>query len=181
MNDQQKGKVIIMEFLELAKMRCSVRKFKADSIPQDIVEKILDAGHLAPTACNYQPQKVLVVKSAEGLEKLKKCTPCHFDAPLAFIICTDKSLCFNRPFDSKLSADVDASIVTTHMMLEAAELGIGSTWVMFFDPAVVSAEFGLGENVEPIAILPMGYAVPGYEPAPKHSEYRAKEEIVSYV
>lgn len=169
-----------MEFLELASERYSVRKFKNTPVPQEVIEKIIKAGLLAPTACNNQPQKIIVVKSAEGLAALKTCTTCHFDAPLALIICNDKNLCWKRPFDGKTSGDVDASIVTTHMMLEAWEQGIGSTWVMYFNTEPLIKNFNLPENLEPIAILPLGYAADNAKPAPAHTQYRNMDEIVIY-
>lgn len=170
-----------MDFLQLAADRYSVRKFKDTPVPREIVDKILKAGQLAPTACNFQPQKILAVCSVEGLQKLKKCTDCHFNAPLAMIVCNDGSRSWTRPFDGKSSGDVDASIVTTHMMLEAAELGLGSTWVMYFKPDAVTAEFGLPEGIEPIAILPMGYPAEDAAPSPKHGETRPMEEMVKFV
>ena len=117
------------DFMDLAKARYSVRKFLDKKVPKDIIEKILEAGMIAPTGCNNQPQRIIVVESQEGLEKIKECTRCHFDAPLVFIISYNKDECWKRPYDGKLSGDIDASIVTTQMMLEAANLGIGSCWV----------------------------------------------------
>jgi len=169
-----------MDFLTLASKRCSVRRFDGRPVEQHKIDMILKAGHLAPTACNNQPQKVLVLKSEQALGALRTCTPCHFDAPLAFIICCDKRLCWQRSTDGKLSSDVDASIVTTHMMLQAADLGLGSTWVMYFDAAAVSAAFALPEDIEPIAVLPVGYPAPDYTPAAMHSAFRPEEELVEY-
>ncbi|MBR6729531.1 MAG: nitroreductase family protein, partial [Clostridia bacterium] len=79
-----------MEFLKLAEERYSVRKFTAEPVAQDVIDKILKAGHVAPTACNYQPQRIFVINSPEGLEKLKNCTRCHFDAPCAMLVCYNK-------------------------------------------------------------------------------------------
>ena len=121
-----------------------------------MLDKILAAGHLAPTGCNYQPQRILVLTEPESLEKLKKCTSCHFDAPAALLICYDKTLSWKRSFDGADSGWVDASIVTTQMMLQAHELGLGTTWVMYFDPKETIAQFALPENLLPVAILPIG-------------------------
>lgn len=167
-----------MDFLELSSSRYSVRGFKCDPIPQDAIDKILLAAQAAPTAHNNQPQKIMVVKSPDGLEKLKKCTECHYNAPLAFLICYDKDKCWKRSYDGKTSGDIDASIVTTHMMLQAQELGIGSTWVMYFISEAVRVEFELPDNIEPSAILVMGY--PDAEPSPNHSSRRSSEEYVTY-
>ena len=170
-----------MDFLKLAADRYSVRKFKPDPVSPELIDKILKAGQLAPTACNFQPQKILVLRSPEALEKLKKCTECHFNAPLAMIVCNDGSRSWTRPYDGKSSGDVDASIVTTHLMLEAAELGLGSTWVMFFIPEAVKAEFALPEGVEPVAILPMGWPTEDASPSPKHGESCPMEDMVEFL
>lgn len=167
-----------MDFLELAEKRYSVRRFEACPVPQEAISKILMAGRAAPTAHNNQPQQIIVVQSDEGLGKLKKCTECHYNAPLAFIICYDKGKCWVRAYDGKGSGDIDASIVAAHMMLEAADLGLGSTWVMYFIPRAVRVEFGLPENTEPAAILVMGY--PDAGPSPMHTDRRPLEEYVSY-
>ena len=169
-----------MDFLTLAKERYSVRKFKSDPVPQACIDKILAAGHAAPTACNKQPQKILVVNTEEGLAKIRKCTECHFNAPLVLIVCTDKTLCWKRSYDGKTSGDIDAAIVTTHMMLEAKDLGLGSTWVMWFIPEAVREEFALPEAWEPVALLTLGYPADDAHPAHLHNECREEDEIVSY-
>lgn len=167
-----------MDFLELAAKRYSVRKFKEIPISQTIIDKILMAGSVAPTAHNNQPQEVIVVKSQKGLRTLKKCTECHYNAPLAFIIGYDKDKCWKRSYDDKNSGDIDASIVATHMMMEATELGIGSTWIMYFIPEAIKVEFELSDNIEPVVILIMGYA--DAEPSQEHLSRRDLEEYVSY-
>ena len=170
-----------MEFLELAAKRYSVRKFDGRPIPAELMEKVLQAGHLAPTACNLQPQKIYVLQSPEALEKIKTCTPCHFDAPALMIVCHDTSLGWKRSFDGKSGGDIDASIVATHMILEAAELGLGTTWVMYFDPAKVKEVFALPENIVPTCLIPIGFPAPDAAPSEMHGKFRAPEEIVEYL
>lgn len=167
-----------MNFLELAEKRYSVRGFKEIPISQTIIDKILMAGNAAPTAHNNQPQEIIVVKSQKGLKTLKKCTECHYNAPLAFIISYDKDKCWKRSYDDKISGDIDASIVATHMMMAATELGIGSTWIMYFIPEAIKVEFQLSDNIEPVAILIMGYADAG--PSQEHLNRRDLKEYVSY-
>lgn len=169
-----------MDFLKLAQERYSVRKFLDRQIEQDTIHRILKAGHLAPTACNRQPQRILVINSEESVSKLKKCTKCHFDAPAAMLICYDKDDCWQRKYDGELSGQTDAGIVTTHMMLEAFTLGVGTTWVMHFDPEAVKAEFEVPDNFEPVALLVMGYPAQDAKPFPGHLEFRPLEDIVSY-
>ena len=127
------------------------------------LDAVLEAGRLAPTAVNYQPQRILVLDSDAALGKLKDCTPYHFSAPLALVVCYDAAVSWKRSYDGKDMGEVDASIVTTHMMLEAAALGLGSTWVGHFDPQKVRSAFAL-------AILPMGYPHESSVPSPRHAE-----------
>lgn len=170
-----------MDFLELAKQRYSVRKFKKDEVPQEIIDKILEAGMIAPTGCNNQPQRIFVVKSKEGLEKVYGCTRCHFEAPLIFVICYNKEECWNRPYDGKASGDIDASIVITHMMMEAWEQGIGSCWVMHYRPEELKKALDLPDNLESTSLLVMGYAADDAAPAPGHTASKKLEDIVKYL
>lgn len=157
-----------MNFLNLVKTRYSVRSFDPQKVEQEKVNLILEAGRFAPTACNKQPQRILVLDNKETLEKLKKCTPYHFDAPLAMIICYDENSSWVRKYDNENEGKVDACIVTTHMMLEITELGLGSTWVGSFDPEAVKTIFELPENIVPVAILPIGYPSAGAKPSAVH-------------
>ncbi len=160
-----------MNFLELAKTRYSVRKYTAQKVEDDKLAQILEAAHVAPTAANRQPQRLLVVKSDKGLQKLAKAAK-TFDAPLAIVVCSDHDAAWVRPYDKKTAVDIDASIVTDHMMLHATELGLGTVWVCMFDPQVVRAEFNLPENVEPINILVIGYAAGEAKSPDRHATDR---------
>ena len=167
-------------FIELAESRYSVRSFSNKKIPVEEIEKIIHAGMIAPTGCNNQPQKIIVVNSEEGLAKIKECTRCHFDAPLVFIISYNKDECWKRPYDGKLSGDIDASIVTTHMMLQAYELGIGSCWVMHYRPEVLKEKFSLPDTLESTALLVMGYPSEDSKPAPAHEKSKPEFDIVKW-
>lgn len=167
---------IVMDFSELARERYSVRKFDGRKVEAEKLNAVLEAGRLAPTACNFQPQRTLVLDAEESLEKLKNCTPYHFSAPVALIVCYDNTVSWKRSFDGKDMGEVDASIVVTHMMLEAANVGLGSTWVGHFDPAKLRAAYALPDNLVPVAILPMGYPHETSVPSAKHEERRALRE-----
>lgn len=169
-----------MDFLTLASERYSVRKFKNKPIGQESIDKILAAAHLAPTGCNFQPQRILVINNEEALAKLKDCTRCHFDALCAMLVCYNKDECWTRPYDGYQSGIVDASIVTTHMMLEACELGIGSTWVMHFNPFKMRDAFAIPENIEPVSLLVMGYPADDAVPNERHTQFRPVDDIVTY-
>ena len=167
--------------MDLARERYSVRKYQPKKVPGELVEQILRAAELAPTGCNNQPQRIIVVESDEALARLRECTRCHFDAPLAFIIGYNKNECWKRPYDGKLSGDIDASIVTTHMMLEAAELGLGTCWVMHYRPEVLREKFGISEEIETTALLVAGYPAEESVPAAGHTAFRPAPELITRV
>ena len=169
-----------MEFMKLVAERYSVRKFKEGHLEQNLIDEILKAGHLAPTGCNYQPQRILVINTDESIEKLQNCTKCHFGAPTAMLICYNKEESWVRKYDGALSAPVDASIVTTHMMLRAHDIGVGVCWVMHFNPEAMIKEFNIPENIVPVALLVMGHPADDAAPISMHSEYRPLEDVVVY-
>ena len=169
-----------MEFTELISDRYSVRSFRPESVKQEDIDKILSAAHKAPTGCNYQPQRILVLNNEQSMGKLRKCTKCHFNAPTAMLICHNKDESWKRPYDGALSSCVDAAIVTTHMMLAAHDAGVGNCWVMHFDPAAVKKEFNIPENVDPSALLVMGYPSADSKPLELHFKTRPMDEVVFY-
>ena len=146
-----------MMFLDLVKTRYAVRRFTRQEVEPEKLEMILEAGRLAPTACNYQPYKVLVLKSPAGIEKLRKGNPYMYEAPVALVICVNHEIVWKRLSDGKDYGDIDATIVTDHMMLAAADLGLGSIWMGAFHPQNLHAEFCIPEHYEPVNVLLIGY------------------------
>jgi len=169
-----------MDFDRVITERYSVRKFKSEQLKQSDIEKILVAGHKAPTGCNYQPQRILVLNNEQSMEKLKKFTKCHFNAPTAMLVCHNKEESWVRPYDSALSSPVDAVIVATHMMLKAQDIGVGCCWVMHFNPILIIETFNIPKNVIPIALLVMGYPAEDSKPLELHSKFRSLEDVVYY-
>lgn len=169
-----------MSFIEIAKMRYSVRKYSDRAVESEKLEKIIEAAHVAPTAANLQPVKLIVVQSEEGLNKLGKAAN-TYDAPIAIIVCADHSKAWTRPFDGKKTTDIDATILTDHMMNEATELGLGTCWVCYFKADIISKEFRLPDNLEPINILAIGYADEIPADSNRHVKERiAVEKLVTY-
>ena len=171
-----------MTFQELAKMRYSVRSFRDTPIEEEKLNLILEAGRIAPTACNNQPQKIYVAKSEDARKKLASVCPCTFDAPVILVVCYDRT----RNWKSKLmpgyeSGETDAAIVCTHMMLQAADLGIGSCWVGYFNAQTVADILALQENVTVSALLPIGYAAEDAKPAGLHTQYRDLADTVTVI
>lgn len=170
-----------MSFLHLAKKRYSERKYLAKEIEPEKVAQILEAGRVAPTAANMQPHHLIVVQSQKGHDQLKKAANVY-NAPLAIIVCADHDRSWKRPLDGKTTTDIDASIVTDHLMLEATDLSLASVWICYFKADVLKAEFNLPDNLEPINILAVGYAGGDGASPDRHDQTRKPlNEIVTYV
>lgn len=146
-----------MKFSKLVQLRYSVRRFDQRPVERNKIEQILAAAIAAPSAKNNQSWRCLVINDRSALEKLRECTPCHYYAPLVFLIGYDDRECYRRELDGESSGVIDASIAGTHIMLEACELGIGSTWVMNFDPSKAREAFHIPEHIHLVALLVCGY------------------------
>ncbi len=169
-----------MSFLEMAEARYSVRDYADKKVEQDKLGKILEAAHVAPTAANKQPVRLIAVQEDEGLKKIGKAANIY-GAPLAIIVCSDHTKAWTRPFDQKKTTDIDATILTDHMMMEAAELGLGSVWICYFKPDVIRQEFQLPDTLEPVNILAIGYANGSPADPKRHVTQRIPlDELVYY-
>lgn len=167
-----------MEFEKVIRERKSTRLFSNKEVEQEKIDKILEAGRLAPTAKNYQPFKIYVVKSADGLEKIDKCTRCRFKAPLVFIVLGDIEKSYVKE-GSSLNV-MDSSIVATHMMLEATNIGVDNIWIELFDTQKVMDEFDVPSNLRPVCLLPMGYKAKLCPPSPFHNIRKSIDSLVEY-
>ena len=168
------------DFLELVHDRYSVRKFDGRDIPDEDIEKIIEAGIYAPTAVNNQPIKIWVFKSDSAREKLLSCTKMQFIAPAKVIIMigAETDGAWVRPFDGKNYAEIDASIVTTHMMLAIHDLGYGSTWIGHFDVNKVSDLFPETKGYELIALLPVSGIAENAAPSERHEKIKDRAELI---
>ena len=170
-----------MDFLHLAKdLRYCVREFKSDKLKKEDLDYILEAGRVSPTACNYQPQRILVIDTEEGCAKMRDCTHWPFNAPCYLLICYDKSTCWKNKTNGTIGGDVDASIVTTHMILAAASIGVGCTWVGAVNHQKAKEYFNIPDFLVPVALLPMGYPADTAEPNPWHFKRFPIEHTVFY-
>jgi nitroreductase len=169
-----------VDFKDLAKERYSLREFSDKSIEREKLDLVLRAGQLAPTARNQQPQRILVIEDKDALNSLKECTPYLFNAPTVLIVFYNKNIAAVRKYDNKSYGEVDAAIVTTQIMLQAADLGLGTTFVGHFDPKLLIEKFNIPENIIPVGVLPIGYPAEGAEPSLKHNERYPIEQTVFY-
>lgn len=167
-----------MDFLELSKSRYSVLHYQNKPIPDELLNKIVEAGISAPTACNFQPQRIKVIHADADREKLNRVVPSKYYVPAAFLVCYDKSKCWTRKFDGKTSGEIDASIVTTHMMMEATSLGLGSIWVMYWNPDTMKAVFDIPDQYEPVSLLIVGYADRNIAPHKDHFLRKGVQDIL---
>lgn len=171
-----------MDFYELSKSRYSVRSFSDKKIESEKLQQILECARFAPTACNNQPQKIYVVQSEENIEKLKKICKCVFGANTVLIITSNTSEEWKNPFTNEYyTGEIDCSIVCTHLMLQAWELGIGSCWVGYFNPELVRKEFDIPQKEKIVALLPLGYPSEDSKPIAMHFSRKELKDTVKYI
>jgi nitroreductase len=147
-----------MDYFELIRNRFSVRAYTDRKVEKDTLEKILEAGRLAPTACNLQAFRILVIPVEKYSEQLKKIYPRPFliQAPLVLGVYANEEKNWIRS-DGKNYAYVDAAIVMDHLILAATSFGLGTCWVGAFDAEQARSFAGLGAGWEPVAFTPLGY------------------------
>ena len=159
-----------MDFEKLSAARYSLRKFSQAPIEPEKLALVLEAGRNAPTAHNNQPQRIILVSQKENLARLSEITSFVFGAPVCMIICADKQSAWVNTFDNRSSAETDAAIVTTQMMLQAHALGLGTCWVCYFDRDAVRKAFNIPDAWEIECLLPMGYPADDARPGPRHTQ-----------
>lgn len=153
-----------MAFLDLVTSRHSVRSYQHRPVEPEKVAAIIEAGLLSPSAVNKQPTRVFIASTPDELERVGRSCPRFvkdgsvFGAPLALVVFANQGLSYVRKYDNKNFGDIDASIVCTHMMMEATELGLGTCWVGHFHPGDLRDALGVRGRLEPVAILTVGYA-----------------------
>ena len=184
-----------MDFIEISKKLVTVRKFSQKPVEDEKIEKILQAGRWSPTDVNLQPQRILVLNTPENRDKVrqfcsfgynqkyvdlaKECdnkeqgkVNFYYGAPLVLFVCYDATACWIHPQSGKSSGATDATIVATHMMLEAASLDLGSVWISYFDEEIARDLLELPESWQSVCMLYIGYPADDYEPNKKMSGHR---------
>ena len=170
-----------MEFKEVVKARFSCKKYSDRQVEEDKITAVLEAGRLAPTAKNLQEQHIYVIRSAGMLAKVDELTPCRYGAPVVIAVAYDRDNVFTYPGEKRDSGAEDAAIVATHMILAAADEGVDSCWINFFDPDKMRQALGLPENEEILMLMDIGYAAEGAGPLPNHEKRKPLSETVSYI
>lgn len=168
-----------MDFRDLVAARYSVRAYRPDPVPDALLREVLEAARLAPSACNRQPFRVVVLttggREADLLRVYPK--PWFVAAPLVLAVCAVPDEAWTRSrSDGWSAAETDATIATDHLLLAAADRGLGTCWVAAFDPVAAREVLGLPDDVVPVAFTPLGW--PADAPGPK--ERKSLEELVRY-
>jgi nitroreductase len=172
-----------MEYTELIHCRESIRNYDPDRpVLREILERILDAGRMAPSACNYQPWKFLVISSSAMLEKVRDCYQRDWfgDAPHILVILGLKDQAWKRSYDGYNSIETDIAIAMTHIILAAENEGIGACWVAAYDPALLKEAINPGENQVIFGITPLGYPKAGFQKT-LMKKRKSLEEIVDFL
>jgi nitroreductase len=172
-----------MEFNDLIRTRESVRNYDPGKpVPREVLEKILDAGRMAPSACNIQPWKFLVVSSEGMLKKVREAYQREWfrEAPHVLIILGNREQAWKRSYDGYNSVETDLAIAMTHIILAAENEGVGACWIEAYDPAVLRAAVGAGEGQVIYGITPLGYQKPGYKKTGKKTR-NPLEDIAEFI
>jgi nitroreductase len=168
-----------MEVMEAIRKRRSIRRYAPDPVPEDKLEVILEAARLAPTACNYQPFKLVIVKDEATRQRLvPACAGQAFiaEAPIVIAGCAFEDQAYQRMGGSLSSHAVDLSIVLDHITLAAVDQELGTCWIGAFDEQAVKEIVGVPDDVRVVALTPLG--VPAEDPA--MPPRKPIEELVCY-
>ena len=170
-----------MEFKEVLNRRFSCRAFTEQGVEQDKLDRILEAGRIAPTAVNKQPVHIWAVSDPEMLEAIKGVTRSNYGAPLILVVGCCPAEAWVRRYDGKNGAEVDGAIVATYLMLAAENEGLNTLWVGSFDPVLLKGVLPGTEGYELVAMINVGYASKEVSPSPMHGHRKTIGELVTRV
>ena len=162
--------------LDLMRERCSVRDFQQKVVEEDVLNKILEAGRIAPTNHNRQPVKVFAVRTPELTAQLHKLEKDCYNAPVILVAGYDAGKCKRPPKEGEIATDIAVSM----MMIQAQSLGVGSLWTRPHHQDEVRAICKIPENVTMTTILLLGYPAEGYKPRADHFQRKPMEEFAEY-
>ena len=168
-----------MEFNDVLNRRYSCRAFAARSVEQEKVDRILEAGRIAPTAVNKQPVHIWAVSNPETLEAIKGVTRSNYGAPLLLVVGCRPAEAWVRRYDGKNGAEVDAAIVATYLMLAAENEGLATLWVGSFDPVLLRDILPGAEGYDLVAMINVGYPAPESKTSVMHGERKTLEELAT--
>ncbi|HRV30167.1 MAG TPA: nitroreductase family protein [Kiritimatiellia bacterium] len=157
------------DFLELALKRRSVRAYKPDPVPPEMLQMLLEAGRWAPSAANKQPVRYIIVTEEDRRRALGTAyaRTWFWQAPVILAVCILPNEAWVRSFDGQNYAAVDGALAMGNIQLAAAELGLGTCWIGAFDPAAVKQILNLPDGVEVVGLTPLGFPDVETHPRPR--------------
>lgn len=166
-----------MDFKQLAQARYSVRAYETREVEADKIDLVLEAARVAPTAANRQAFRIIVVTDPDLRAHMRDAyhREWFYTAPVIIVACGVPDRNWVRA-DGKNYNDVDVAIVLDHLILQAADLGLGTCWIADFDAHAVKEILDLPEGVEPVALTPLGYPADG----PRPKKRKTVDDVVSW-
>ena len=168
-----------MNVLELMKQRCSIRLFQDRPIEKDKLLYVLEAARVAPSACNYQAWRMIVVEDKALIRRIAPDWVPESKAPAVIVACGDHRHAWRRR-DGKGHSDIDVTIAVDHLTLAAAEVGLGTCWICAFDAYQCGAVLELPYQQEPAILVPIGYPAESKDPNRHQTERKPLEQLVSW-
>ncbi len=168
-----------MSILNVIKKRRSVRRYRPDPIPEEVLFRVMDAARFSPSGKNLQPWKFILVKNESLKQRLVHASLRQSfiaQAPVVVVACGFPEKCYSRMGNYMKSWPVDVAIAFEHLILQAQEEGLGTCWIGAFDESEVKSILNVPDDVRVLALTPLGY--PGENPASRGR--KSMEEIVSY-
>jgi len=168
-----------MKVLEAIQKRRSVRKYKEDPIPEEVLLRVLEAARLAPSGKNFQPWKFIIVKDKALKKKLAEASAGQFfiaRAPIIIVGCGFPDNCYARMGRYMKSWSVDVTIALEHLILQAQEEGLGTCWIGSFEEEEVKAILNVPKEVKVLALTPLGYP----DEIPRFRGRKSLDEIISF-
>ncbi|MFH1612263.1 MAG: nitroreductase family protein [bacterium] len=149
-----------MNFFEVIKIRRSIRSYQDKPVEKEKLEKILDTAHLAPSAKNIQPWKIILVddkKLKENLVEATKGQKFLMEAHCVIVACVNEKECYQELGDYTTSFAVDGAIFLDHLILSATALGIGTCWIAKFNEIKIKNILNIPKDYRVIGLTPLGY------------------------
>jgi nitroreductase len=165
-----------MDFKQLSAERYSCREFTDQPVDDRLIEEIVRLTTLAPTAVNYQPMKLFIVKDETKRKQLCEAGNIRFAAPVYIILAEDEQAAWKRSYDGHNFADVDGGIVGGQLLLAVQELGLCTVWVGSFNAPEVKKAFAQLAGYTLTAVFPIGYASAD-KPSPRHAQRKSVGEL----
>jgi nitroreductase len=168
-----------MSVLKIIKERRSVRRYKHEPIPEEVLHRVLEAARFSPSGKNLQPWKFILVRDDMVKKRLAEASfgqSFIAGAPIVVVACGFPDECYSRMGNYMKSWPVDVAIAVEHLILQAQEDGLGTCWIGAFEEKEVKLILQIPDNVKVLALTPLGYP----DESPRSRGRKSLSEIVAY-